>query len=438
MGVGGDPNERIGGAHARRRAARRRVGFETLAQEAGVALVDLFEPRDRGGRIGEGLGCDPLRRQDVVRHWHGAYIEHFHIPCIPATIHQETTTAGIAPLPRAALRLLVLASLLAFAVALLAAPQASAGGRVALVIGNSAYKFAPRLNNSVNDASDIAAALERLGFDVVRGARSRLRRHARACAALQRAARGRRGRPVLLRRPRPAGGGPQLSRAGRRAARIGSGPRLRDHRSRSRAAQHDAREPHQHRVPRCLPRQSADGQPRPPARRALGRDQPRARAGGRPASARSSRLPPSPATWRSTASGRNSPFTAALLEHHRAARPACRRRDDCRAQPGAQADQRQAGALGPFLADRQVLFRAAIRAAARQDRRSRRRRRRSIRSTSSSRSGIRSGTAGMPACSRPISRAIRTAPSPTSRRSRSRSCELLPSSRRPNSRTTRP
>jgi hypothetical protein len=67
------------------------------------------------------------------------------------------------------LRLVPLVFLLAFAGALVAPPQASAAGRVALVIGNSAYKFAPRLNNSVNDASDIAAALERLGFDVVRG-----------------------------------------------------------------------------------------------------------------------------------------------------------------------------------------------------------------------------------------------------------------------------
>ena len=53
--------------------------------------------------------------------------------------------------------------------AFLAVPEASASGRVALVIGNSAYKFAPKLNNSVTDASDIAAALERLGFDVVLG-----------------------------------------------------------------------------------------------------------------------------------------------------------------------------------------------------------------------------------------------------------------------------
>lgn len=69
---------------------------------------------------------------------------------------------------RAAIR--VLAFLLGLWAGLLAAPGDSlAGGRVALVIGNSAYKYAPPLNNPVNDATDIAEALERLGFDVIRG-----------------------------------------------------------------------------------------------------------------------------------------------------------------------------------------------------------------------------------------------------------------------------
>ncbi len=40
-------------------------------------------------------------------------------------------------------------------------------GRVALVIGNSAYKNAP-LRNPVNDANDVAAALTECGFDVVK------------------------------------------------------------------------------------------------------------------------------------------------------------------------------------------------------------------------------------------------------------------------------
>ena len=37
--------------------------------------------------------------------------------------------------------------------------------RIALVIGNGAYKSSP-LSNPVNDANDMAAALERLGFSV--------------------------------------------------------------------------------------------------------------------------------------------------------------------------------------------------------------------------------------------------------------------------------
>ena len=49
----------------------------------------------------------------------------------------------------------------------LAAPlPASAAGRVALVVGNGAYTHAGRLPNPTNDASDVAAALGRLGFEV--------------------------------------------------------------------------------------------------------------------------------------------------------------------------------------------------------------------------------------------------------------------------------
>ena len=49
-----------------------------------------------------------------------------------------------------------------------AAPTAAAaeGRRVALVIGNGAYGNVPALLNPPNDASDIAAALKRLGFTV--------------------------------------------------------------------------------------------------------------------------------------------------------------------------------------------------------------------------------------------------------------------------------
>jgi uncharacterized caspase-like protein len=44
--------------------------------------------------------------------------------------------------------------------------RAEAAERVALIFGNSDYQNAPRLANPANDASDVAAAFERLGFQV--------------------------------------------------------------------------------------------------------------------------------------------------------------------------------------------------------------------------------------------------------------------------------
>src|SRR5208337_937166 len=41
--------------------------------------------------------------------------------------------------------------------------------RVALVIGNGAYRDAPALPNPHNDAEDVAASLKRSGFDTVVG-----------------------------------------------------------------------------------------------------------------------------------------------------------------------------------------------------------------------------------------------------------------------------
>ncbi len=41
--------------------------------------------------------------------------------------------------------------------------------RLALVIGNGAYRKASQLDNPVNDANDIAAALEAVGFEVIKG-----------------------------------------------------------------------------------------------------------------------------------------------------------------------------------------------------------------------------------------------------------------------------
>ena len=47
------------------------------------------------------------------------------------------------------------------------APRAAPQKRVALVIGNSAYRYTPKLANPRNDAADIGAALRKLGFQVI-------------------------------------------------------------------------------------------------------------------------------------------------------------------------------------------------------------------------------------------------------------------------------
>jgi len=49
------------------------------------------------------------------------------------------------------------------------APVATAKKRVALVIGNSAYRYTPKLENPRNDATDMGAALKKLGFEVLEG-----------------------------------------------------------------------------------------------------------------------------------------------------------------------------------------------------------------------------------------------------------------------------
>ena len=69
---------------------------------------------------------------------------------------------------------------------------AQAAERVALVVGNGAYKHAPFLPNPGNDARDVGAALDRLGFTVTRLAdadqstlRQRLRDFTRAAGAAE-------------------------------------------------------------------------------------------------------------------------------------------------------------------------------------------------------------------------------------------------------------
>src|SRR5262245_16236796 len=66
-------------------------------------------------------------------------------------------------------RSLKLGALALLAMGLLATAAAAADKRVALVIGNSAYRHTSTLPNPRQDAGDIAATLKRLGFVVLEG-----------------------------------------------------------------------------------------------------------------------------------------------------------------------------------------------------------------------------------------------------------------------------
>ena len=59
--------------------------------------------------------------------------------------------------------------LLSATLLLASALHAGAERRVALIVGNAAYEYAPALRNPRNDAEDVAAALERNGFEVILG-----------------------------------------------------------------------------------------------------------------------------------------------------------------------------------------------------------------------------------------------------------------------------
>ena len=73
------------------------------------------------------------------------------------------------PFVRRFVLLPLLAAALLWTSAAGAAVSADSERRVALVIGNSAYRAAPALPNPVRDADAMAASLERLGFDVTKG-----------------------------------------------------------------------------------------------------------------------------------------------------------------------------------------------------------------------------------------------------------------------------
>ncbi len=66
------------------------------------------------------------------------------------------------------MRALIAALVILTVVAARSAP-AAAGGQVALVIGNSSYRHTPALANPKNDADDVSAVLKSLGFLVIDG-----------------------------------------------------------------------------------------------------------------------------------------------------------------------------------------------------------------------------------------------------------------------------
>jgi len=70
-----------------------------------------------------------------------------------------------------------------------ASSNSHAAGRVALVIGNAAYENTSPLRNPRNDAEGVAAALERLGFNVITGFDTDRTTFAQKAAAFAKAAR---------------------------------------------------------------------------------------------------------------------------------------------------------------------------------------------------------------------------------------------------------
>ena len=86
----------------------------------------------------------------------------------PASLRRRFLASRVARARVPRLAAVALLAAAAFLMLSALATPASAAKRVALVIGNGAYEHAPDLPNPPNDAADIAAALERLDFQVTR------------------------------------------------------------------------------------------------------------------------------------------------------------------------------------------------------------------------------------------------------------------------------
>jgi len=91
-----------------------------------------------------------------------------------------------------------------------------AEGRIALVIGNSAYRNVSVLGNPANDAADVSQSLRRLGFDVTTVSDAGFDAFRRALIEFGESGAQRRYGGAVLRRSRRGNPGRELAPAGGR------------------------------------------------------------------------------------------------------------------------------------------------------------------------------------------------------------------------------
>ena len=117
------------------------------------------------------------------------------------------------------MRVVTLVTVMPALVVFASATVVLADGRVALVVGNSTYAHIRRLSNPQNDTTDVAAALRRLGFEVMTELETDRAPLTTALLAFTRRSAGGGRVAGVLRGPRHRDGRRELSRTPGRAAR---------------------------------------------------------------------------------------------------------------------------------------------------------------------------------------------------------------------------
>ena len=237
------------------------------------------------------------------------------------------------------------------------ATPALAADRVALVIGDRAYRRPhaeqPGQRRSRHRRGAATAGLRgdpRAPISITRACDVTVREFSEKLSTAKVGA-------AVLRRSRVAGGRQEVSRPRGRQNREPGRSRLRHHRPRSGPPRDGSRRANQYRVPRCLPRQSAGGKPEPGLARGPARS---AAAWRRSRPRRHADRVRDPARQRRARRRRpQQPVHRGVAQDHRGARPAIGRRHDRRSQRRVARHRPQAGAVGQLLADRPFLFQAA-------------------------------------------------------------------------------